>query len=189
MLKNRAIASAKAFLNNSFDTLVQITGIEPKDDWYNWEDNEGNKLRITKIKSVLIYPAKNISQTTKDLFRKAHPSLIVRNSQWIIYLPLSNRKDSILSFIGFDGLLRCSYFKDDKWEYNFSPVLLGYNNLLSILKNCYKNNSGLITKMYKTALSKYFEIERGWFSPLPMEEANKDLRDIICHLITQDLKE
>jgi hypothetical protein len=188
MHRTRAIASARAFLDAPrFEILVDIVGLEPKEDWHTWEDGEGNRLRIAKNKSVQVYSLKTKSEITKDVFRKARPELIASHSYWVLSLfgNSDGYKDTILAFLGYDGSLRCCLFRDKVWIENFSPVLLGYQTL-SYISSGYIDNESRILKSLKVTYPKGFDIEEAWASGFPTTDINLQER-IQCHLISQDL--
>lgn len=183
MQKKRAITSASAFLNSNFNIIVDITGIEIKEnDWHLWQDMEGNSLRITKPGLVQVYPAKYPKQVTKDIFVKALPSIIADHSYWLLAIFAKNK--SLLCFLGNDGLLRCSYFENKTWKMNISSLLLGYN-VLSYTSSGYMENVTRRIRDIKVTYPKGLDIEEVWASGYPVTD--KKLRERIqCHLINQD---
>ncbi len=184
MQKKRAIASARAFLNSPFDLLVDIVGLNPKEDWHLWVDAEGNRLRIAKNKSVQVYPAREESTCTKDVFRKASPYLIAKNSYWV--LALFGKNQTLLNFLGDDGTLRSCYFKDEIWQYNMSSTLLGYKALRYISSGYVEIYSRQIMTSLKVKYPKGFEIEEAWASGYPSSNAKLQER-IQCHLTNPKL--
>lgn len=167
MKQARASASARAFLNCPFDLLVDMLSLEPKDDWHLWLDPEGNRLRLLKSRAVIAYPAATKVQRTKDIFRKAHPSLIVRHSYWGVLI--SGQTHQILLLLGNDGKLRCSYFKDGIWIENISPVLLGFDILRYIVSGYLEPKSRII-KSPNIKYVKNLGIEESWAFGLPIED-------------------
>lgn len=185
MQKKRAIVSAEAALNFPFGLLVDIVGLDPIDGWNLWRDSEGNLLRITKSKAVQVFPAKKEPKITKDVFRKAQPELIARYSYWV--LSLFGNNESILCFLGNDGLLRVSYFKNSIWQYNVPSVLLGYQALRYVISGYIDIDPRKISSL-KVSYLKDFRIEEAWASGYPTSD--KDLRERIeCHLINQKYRE
>lgn len=185
MQKKRAIASAQAALNFPFGILVDIVGLDPVDGWNLWRDSEGNLLRIAKNKAVQVFPAKEEPKITKDVFRKARPELIARYSYWA--LSLFGNNESLLCFLGNDGTLRVSYFKNNIWQYNISSILLGYQALRYVVSGYIETDSRKISSL-KVSYPKGFRIEEAWASGYPT--SSKDLQERIeCHLITQEYQE
>jgi hypothetical protein len=169
MQKNRAVASARAFLNCPFDIIVDMLSLHPKDDWHLWLDPEGNRLRILKTKNVKVYPAVEKIPQTKDVFRKANPELIIKNSYWGTLIIGQNKK--ILILLGNDGKLRCSYFVDNIWIENICPLLLGFDILRYIASGYLESNTREI-KQLKITYPHDFEIEDAWAFGLPVEDTN-----------------
>jgi hypothetical protein len=178
--KKRAIASARAFLGMPFDVLAEIAVLNPKDDWHQWEDPEGNRLRIAKNKAVQVYPAKQTT-STKDIFRKAQPALIAKHSYWA--LALFGHNKTLLNFLGNDGVLRCCYFEQNVWQYNMSAVLLGFKPLRYICSGYIENKARRITSL-KIRYPRSFEIEEAWGSGYPTSDSK--LQERMCHLINQE---
>ena len=183
MQKKRAIASARAFLGIPFDLLAEIAALDPIEDWHLWTDPEGNRLRIAKNKSVQVYPARHESRTTKDVFRKAEPALIAKHSYWV--LALFGKDETLLNFLGNDGLLRTCYFEERIWQYNMSSVLLGFKALRYVGSGYIETRSRQITSPLKIKYPKGFEIEEAWASGYPTTDSNLQER-IRCHLKNQD---
>lgn len=181
MHKKRAIASARAFLGMPFEVLAEIAVLTPKGDWHLWEDPEGNRLRIAKNKAVQVYPAKT-SSSTKDIFRKALPELIAKNSYWV--LALFGNDKSLLSFLGNDGVLRCCYFESGIWQCNINSVLLGFRVLRYVCSGYIENKSREISSL-RIKYPKSFEIEEAWGSGYPTSDSK--LQERMCHLINQEL--
>lgn len=185
MSKSRAIASARAFLGIYFEILAEILGLNPKEDWHEWEDPEKNFLKITKRKTIRVYPSSNIPTTTNDVFRKAHPRDIAKHSYWMLVLIAKNK--TIICFLGNDGILRRCDFEDNKWVCNDSPLLLGYQVLRYII-NGYLETEPRKVKSIKLHYPISFEIEDAWASGYP--STNHELQELIeCHLTNQDLTE
>lgn len=186
MQKNRAIASARAFLNSSrFELIVDILGLQPKGDWTQWEDSEGNRLKISKNKAVHIYPSSGEAETTKDVYRKARPSTIAEHSYWV--LAAFGQKETILTFLGNDGVLRCSYFENNIWKYNISPVLLGFQ-ALDFIASGYIDTDPRKIRSLRITYPKGFEIEEVWATGYPTNDTTLQER-IQCHLTNQSLAE
>lgn len=183
MRNKRAIASARAFLSDPlFEIVVCLTGIVSKKDWMYWEDMDGNSLRIAKNKGIKIIKNGLDKSTTSDIFRKAKPSLIAKNSYWAL---VSFGEKSLFSFVGNDGLLRCCYFESRVWISNPSPLLLGYNALRYIAAGYLENTPRKVLDIrYQEDLC----VEETWALGIP--STNKKLRDKIqCHLTNQDFLE
>ncbi len=174
MQQNRAVVSARAFLNCPFDIIVDMLSLTHKDDWHLWLDPEGNRLRIFKNKKVQVYPAVTPITKTKDVFRKANPELIKRNSYWGALIKEQNK--NILILLGNDGKLRCSYFQDNTWIENICPLLLGFD-ILRYVASEYLDTSTRIIKQLKIIYPHDFVIEEAWSFGLPIEDTNiqKDL--------------
>jgi len=184
MRNNRAVASARAFLSDLlFEIVVCLTGIVSKKDWMYWEDTDGNSLRIAKNKSIKIIKNGLDKSCTHDIFRKAKPGLIAKNSYWA--LVSFGKEKSIFSFVGNDGMLRCCYFESQVWVGNQSPLLLGYNVLRYIASGYLENTP---RKVLNIRYQEDFGVEETWALGLP--STNKKLRDKIqCHLTNQDFLE
>lgn len=178
MQKNRAVASATAFLGCRFDLIVDIVGLDPKGDWNLWEDSEGNQLRIAKNKAVHVFPAKSEAQKTMDVFRKASPLVISKHSYWVMAI-FGQQKD-MLCFLGLDGMLRCCYFEDNSWKYNMSPVLLGFRMLRCVISGYIETDTRRI-KTVSLSYPKDFNIEEVWASGYPATDT-KFLELIECRL-------
>jgi hypothetical protein len=185
MQKKRAIASAQAFLGCRFDLLVDIVGLDPKGDWNLWEDSEGNQLRIAKNKAVHVLPAKHEPTSTMDVFRKAHPALIAKHSYWA--LSLFGDRQSMLCFLGDDGTLRCCYFENNTWQYNMSPVLLGYKALRYVISGYIETDSRRLRTL-SLPYPKDFHIEEAWASGYPTTDRKLQER-IVCHLTSREFQE
>jgi hypothetical protein len=186
MQKKRAIVSARAFLNSPrFDLIVQILRLNPQGDWTKWQDPEGNYLKISKNKTVYVYPFKLDSQFTKDVYRKARPETIARYSYWV--LAIFGKTQTILSFLGNDGTLRCCYFENCIWKYNISPILLGYKTL-DLIASEYLEVPPKKIVIPTLSYQKKLDIEEAWVSGYP---ADSNLQEKIqCHLMTnQNLPE
>lgn len=187
MNKDKAIASARAALGCQFDILVDMLDLDPVVDWHVWKDADGNSLRICKNKSVKIYPSTRTSNITKDIFRKALPSLIYKHSYWGMLLSDVEKTDNILILLGNDGKLRCSYFINNIWIQNFNPLLLGFGILKYII--CwYLETEVRSIKSLKTLYPHDFEIEEAWSFGFPVED-NDIYERIKCLLKIQNLQE
>jgi hypothetical protein len=186
MQKKRAIASARAFLNlPSFDLIVSILDLQPKGSWDQWEDAEGNYLKISKNKSIRVFLPKKDTLTTRDIYRKAHPRMIAKHSYWI--LALFGKNQSIISFLGNDGILRCCYFENNIWKYNISPLLLGFDILKCVISEYLELDSRKL-QLVSVKHPKSFKIEEVWASGIPANDFSLQER-IECHLINQNLVE
>ena len=182
MQKSRAIASARAFLENSaFDIVVDISNLNPKEDWHLWEDPEGNQLSITKNHRVIVTPSEIRATKTRDLFRQAPPVLIAKYSYWV--LALFGEDKTILNFLGNDGLLRVCFFMGKKWEMNIAPLIIGYP-MLNVIATSYLDIEPQDIIVPRTM----FEIEEAWASGYPSTDSILQER-IQCHLTNQDLPE
>jgi len=169
MKKNRLIASARAFLVCKFDIIVDMLSLEPKEDWHLWLDPEGNRLRIGKNRAVQVYPSTTSARKTKDVFRKAPPQLIERHSYWGSLV--SGQNKNILILLGNDGKLRSSYFEDNIWIENISPLLLGFG-ILRYISSGYLEPGVRIIKSLNISYPKEFGIESAWAFGLPIEDNN-----------------
>lgn len=186
MQKNRAIVSARAFLDStSFELVVDILGLQPKKDWTQWEDSEGNLLKVAKNKTVHVYPAKEEAEATMDVYRKARPSVIADHSYWV--LAAFGREKSIFAFLGNDGVLRCSYFENNTWKMNLPPVLIGFQ-ALNIVASGYIDIDPRKIRSIKLSYPKGFEIEEAWATGYPTTDTTLQER-IQCHLTNQSLAE
>lgn len=181
MQTKRAIASARAFLNDSnFEIIVQLLKLKPKQDWYEWYDLEGNYLKITKTKHILIHQAKKKVEATIDIYCKAKPESIIKNSYWLC--SIFGVEKTILLFIGNDGILRCCYFENNTWKCNMNPILLGYQ-ILNIIANEYIDMEARRIAIPKINIIEKKDIEEIWLSGIPV--SNNELKDKIqCHLMT-----
>src|SRR5690606_13925175 len=127
---------------------------------------ESNILRITQNGWVKIYQGKNPT-TTRDVFRKANPNIIAKHSYWVLYL--YSPEQIIIAFLGNDGLLRCSLFKDNKWVGNQCPIFLGFK-ILKIIASGYIDPE--VKKIVKTnVMSKNLQIEEAWSSGYPISDS------------------
>lgn len=181
MQKKRAIASARAFLNAPcFELIVEILKLSPKGDWTQWQDFEGNTLKISKNKTVHIYLSKQEVGITNDVYRKARPVSIAKHSYWT--LAMFGKTQSLLSFIGNDGTLRCCYFENNVWKCNLPPIVLGYQTLGYIASGYIETEPRKIV-LPKIIYLKNFEIEEAWASSYPVTDTNLQER-IQCHLMT-----
>jgi len=186
MLKSSALASAKAFLKDpKFSILADIALLEHKGSWRVWEDIDGNRLRIQKNKAVKVYPSNRTAQSTKDIFRKAHPSLIAKNSYWVLIIRAKDK--SIMSFLGDDGVLRASLFEKKVWKYNFPVLLLGVQ-ALRYISSGYIDNEARLIRSLKISTLEDFKIEDAWATGYPSED-EKLQEHIECHLINQNSKD
>lgn len=186
MQKNRAIASARAFLNSSrFEIVAEILGLQPKHDWTQWEDSEGNRLKISKNKAVYIYPAKIDAVSTKDVYRKSQPNTIAEHSYWV--LAVFGKTETIFAFLGNDGMLRCCYFQNNKWKYNIPPIFLGFQTL-DLIASWYIDTDPRKISSFKLSHPKSFEIEEAWVTGYPTNDTTLQER-IQCHLTNQSLVE
>lgn len=192
MPKKRAIASARAFLNDArFDIIVEILRLNPVGDWTQWVDVEGNYLKISKKGAVHVYPSKEIGTVTNDVYRKARPQAIASHSYWM--LAIFGQEQSILSFLGNDGMLRCCYFENDIWKYNIQPLLLGYH-VLSYVASGYIDTEARKARIPKVSYPKNFHIEEAWAGTYPCIDlqwlSEKSWERLQCHLmISQSLSE
>lgn len=192
MQKKRAIASARAFLEDAnFDVIVQILRLNPLEDWTQWVDIEGNCLTISKNKVIYIYPSKENIQVTNDVYRKTNAITIANHSYWM--LAMFGQDKSILSFLGNDGMLRCCYFENDIWKCNIQPLLLGYQ-ILSYVASEYINTETRKIQIPKISYPNNFDIEEAWMSGYPCIDfqllSEKSQDRLQCHLtINQNLRE
>jgi hypothetical protein len=181
MQKKRAIASARAFLNAPrFDLIVEILKLNPEEDWTKWQDIEGNQLKISKNKAIHVYHSKQESEYTNDVYRKAKPVNIAKHSYWV--LALFGSTQSILSFIGNDGTLRCCYFENNIWKCNLPPIMLGYQ-ILGYIASGYIETESRKIAIPIIGYPKRFKIEEAWASGYPVADTNLKER-IQCHLMT-----
>lgn len=186
MQKKRAIASARSFLNDpKFEFLVDIVDLEPRNGWTSWYDFEENYMKILKNKSIHVYPSKNKSNKTNDVFRKSNANIISKHSYWVMAMFCKSK--SLLNFLGNDGRLRVCYFEDNIWKYNISPLLLGFRTLKVIVSGYIEEEARMINSI-KIRYIKDLEIEEVWCSGYPSN--NKKLQEKIgCHLTSQSLVE
>jgi hypothetical protein len=183
MKKSQALASARAFLHFPFDILVDMLSLEPHEDWHGWQDSDGNRLRILKNGRVNVYPSKQATNKTTDVFRKAKPELIARHSYWGMLL---SGKDNILIFLGNDGRVRCSYFKNNIWYKNLSPLLLGFDIIRYIVYGYLETNTVQI-KPPKISYPHDIGIEEAWAFGFPIENNQTIKEHIRCLLKNLDL--
>lgn len=181
MNNKRAAASARAYLHFPFDIVVDMLSLVAIKDWHWWIDSDNNTLRICKDK-VIIVPGDS-SNKTNDIFRKTQPITIFEKSYWGILLESLDSK--ILILLGNDGRLRCLLFKDDIWQENFSPLLLGIKILRYIAIEYLESDIRNIQKM-KVSYPKDFQIEEAIVFGIPITQ--KKLQDkITCLLKNQNL--
>jgi hypothetical protein len=164
MKKDQLIASARAVLNCPFELLVSMLGLDPIGDWHTWQDTEGNQLRILKNGKVKIRPSPIFIQKTKDVFRKAKPSLIAKHSYWGMLL---SGKDNIIIFLGNDGKIRSSYFENNIWLKNISPLLLGFDILRYIVFEYLDSDFRMIDSI---RMSYNLKVEKAYAFGIPIED-------------------
>ena len=179
------MVSARAFLNCPFDLLADMLDLQTKEDWHIWQDPEGNRLRIFKNRAVQIYPALTQAAKTKDVFRKARPELIEHHSYWGALL--AGNTQNIIMLLGNDGKIRASYFKNNVWIENISPLLLGFG-ILRYIASGYLESGVSKIKLSNITCPKEFEIEEAWSFGIPIEDSNLKER-IECLLKNQDSME
>lgn len=152
--------------------------LEPNGDWHRWQDSEGNRLTIFKDNSVQVYPAKDRSISTKDIFRKASPNLIIKHSYWGIIITEKNK--DILILLGNDGKLRSSYFENNIWIENISPLLLGFH-ILRYISYGYLESDVRKIKLLNVIYPKEFKIEEAWAFGIPIEDTiiNKKVSQLL----------
>lgn len=146
----KSLASAKAFLpfDDTFEYIVKLCRLRPNpSDWTVWFDDDGNKLKICKNKSLQIYPRK-IKRTiiSTDLFYQSRPGHIVQHSEWFAAIKGvddSQNKVGYVWFIGHDKRMRAAYFVSTsdnnqlEWVHNYPPLLSGIKPIRNLI-NLYK---------------------------------------------------
>jgi hypothetical protein len=178
--KKAAIASVRALIpNKNFDKIVSMCSLEPVYDWHTWNDTEGNILKITKPGGILVFPATKLIDKTYDVFRKSHPSMIAKYSSWVLAMLGEDR--SLICFLGYDGILRSSYFRDKKWVENVPPLLCG-GNILQIIASGYIDTSVKEIKSPTCYYDKNEFCQSTWLSGFPIKEELLK-RKVDCHLI------
>jgi hypothetical protein len=171
IFKRAAVASARAVVPN-IDTIISICSLEPFGDWKRWKDPEGNLLRITSKGSVLTFASNNPEHKTKDIFRKSHPSMIAKYSYWT--LCIFGSISSLICFMGYDGIFRCSYFEEGKWVENIPPLLCGFH-ILQIAASGYIDTSVRMIDPPKVQYQKdMLSNSDAWVSGYPIE--NEELK-------------
>ena len=181
MQRDRALASARAFLSCPFDLIANMLFMNPNGDWHLWCDSEGNRLRILKNRSVQVYPALTNPIKTKDLFRKSPPFIIERNSYWGMLISGENK--DILIFLGNDGKIRASLFTHNMWVENISPLLLGFC-ILKYISSVYLESDVRIVNSLTISYPKDFIIEKAWAFGIPIEDDN--IKGRVIGLIGKD---
>jgi hypothetical protein len=151
LTKQNSIASARAFAGDRVEVLINILQLNPIDEWTKWTDAEGNTLKLCKNKGVLITPTKYPIQKTSDIFMLANPEFIEEHSYWKFVINGNDKK--VVSFLGNDGVLRSCFYDCEVWKNNFSPLLLGIDNLWKVvdkyLDSDYKKIKGVKLPFHK----------------------------------------
>jgi hypothetical protein len=162
--------------------LAEICGLSPVGDWKTWRDDAGHTVKLLKNSSVRIYPTKTPDETTtSDIFAKALPQTIARKSYWVMFL--SNDSENVTCFVGRDGRLRISRFKDGAWAGNYAPLLIGYGALKVITRGYMESDVRALSPIPSTKLIKAREaVTSGW----PTKDDT--LRGKIQCLISPDTK-
>lgn len=185
MHRDRLIASARALLDCPFDVIADMLYLEPVSDWYNWIDPEGNRLKILKNNRVKVNLPKIKTNKTRDIFRKARPELIKKYSYWGMLLIDKNK--NILILLGNDGKLRSSYFENNIWIENISPLLLGFD-IIKYVASGYLDSMVRSVKLVEITYPKDFGIEEAFAFGIPIEN-NKLKEKIACLLKTRNSME
>lgn len=146
----KAIVNARAFVKDgeTFQSIVEMCMLRPKDGWKCWYDDGKNLLKINKNSSIRILPSKTREITTKDIYRKSRPKYIAENSSWALIASGEDEFDneaSVIWFLGKDKRLRVCFFVEDCWVENVLPLLSGFN----ILKLVHQENQNNILKRVK----------------------------------------
>ena len=133
LTRQKAIASARSFAGDGIEVIINILQLNYIDDWTKWTDAEGNSLKLKKNGNIKITKSNNPVQKTNDIFIKARPDLIAKHSYWAFVI--NGGGNRIINFLGNDGVLRSCYYENDNWIKNFSPLLLGIDNLCVVVNN------------------------------------------------------
>jgi hypothetical protein len=179
-LRVRSIASARAVIPG-FDTIADICDLQPLNGWSKWEDYSGNRLTITKKKSILVYPSESPLQKTSDFLRLSTPKMIAQYSYWLLYI--RGGKDTYMFLMGNDGRLRCCKFTDGKWKGNLDPLCTGICCVRICSDRYMENVAEKISEEIVLANDKGFVCEEAFITPYPVE--NKNLRGKIECLLTR----
>jgi hypothetical protein len=171
--------------NIDFEVLAEICGLHPTKDWKVWKDDAGNTVRLLKNSSVRIYPTKTPNEnTTSDIFAKAWPSEIAKQSYWVLLL--SGGSHDVTCFVGSDGRLRISHYKNDLWVGNYCPLLIGFGALKAITRGYMESDIGTLSPVPTTKLVKGFKPKKAVVSGWPTSDDK--LRGRIQCLIRNDMK-
>lgn len=133
LTRQKAIASARAFVDDRIENIINILSLNYIGDWTKWVDAEGNSLKLKKNGGIIITKSNHPVQKTNDIFFKARPDLIAKHSYWAFVINCGENR--IVNFLGNDGILRSCYYENGNWVKNFSPLLLGINNLWVVVNN------------------------------------------------------
>jgi hypothetical protein len=170
--------------NINFEVLAEICGLHPTKDWKVWKDDAGNTVRLLKNSSVRIYPTKTPDEnTTSDIFAKALPHKIAACSYWVMLL--SDEDDVLVCFLGEDGRLRVSHFRQGNWVGNHSPLLLGSGALKAITRGYMETEMRALSPIPPVKV-KGFTPKRAVTSEWPTSDGK--LRGEIQCLIRSDTK-
>ena len=124
-MTSRDLASASAFVgDSSFSLLLTMCRLEPVNGWRLWTDGAGNRLRLHSNSKIAVYPAKEPSISTRDLYVKARPEVIERRCVWTLIIRGRDGRDFVFP-VGKDGQLRLCCFADGRWTGNEMPLLAG----------------------------------------------------------------
>lgn len=170
LTRQKAIASARAFVDYRVEIIINILNLNYIEDWTRWVDAEGNSLKLKKNGNIKITKSNHPVQKTNDIFFKARPGLIARHSYWAFVI--NGDGNRIVNFLGNDGVLRSCYYEGGNWVRNFSPLLLGIDNLW-VVENNYLNSDKKKIKGVKLPNHKEFVVE----SCFVTGEIEKDLEN------------
>lgn len=141
----KAIASARAALGQSFDNIALMCHLLPVQSWTKWRDPYGNYLNIGKNNRVTIGSSKYKAHDIHDIYAKSTFELISNNSYWLLLL--TDNTNHIFWFLGNDGILRCASF-NEFWIVH-EPLLSGFEVLKMIAEEFTNDEPRVISGLNK----------------------------------------
>lgn len=171
----KEIESVKAYLPNDAEILkiIQICQLYPTASWKSWTDHLGNSLNILNDKKVLSLREHPLAPTDKiitDIYHKAPPDRISKNSKWaFIAFGEGDKQNNSLCFIwllGNDDRLRLITYYKDGWIENYPPLGCGMKTLRTIVKHI-GIESDNIPNLKEIKGSTAANIIKAWSTPWP----------------------
>lgn len=142
--KDKNLESVKAFLPDDLEVIqiIQICQLYPTNSWRVWVDHLGNSLVILNDKKVISLREHPLSPSDKiitDIYQKAPPNKIAKNSKWaLIAFAEGDKNNNQLCFLwmlGNDDRLRIITYVKDGWIENYPPLGCGMKTLRTIAKH------------------------------------------------------